>query len=145
MFKKLSFIICALALVFFACSSTKGGSKSVGIKGVEWKLVSIKDKNSEAQLTPKGEKIPTLKIEADDSGTDRASGLAGCNRYSSSLTLSGSSIKFGAAVATRMFCIENMDIEDAMLDAIAQTDAYAIKDGKLMLMKGSSILATFTK
>jgi putative lipoprotein len=39
--------------------------------------------------------------------------------------------------------MESMEIENAVLKALSETDNYRIKDNKLELRKGSQTLATF--
>ena len=53
------------------------------------------------------------------------------------------SLKFGDLASTRKYCMESMEIENAVLKALSETDNYRIKDNKLELRKGSQTLATF--
>lgn len=83
---------------------------------------------------PKGADV-TLTFEAG-----RISGLAACNRYSGSYTLSGEGLAFGPMAGTRMACPSPlMETESAVFTAFARVTQFDIApDGSLLLKAGES-------
>ncbi len=79
-----------------------------------------------------------------DGGT---AGLAGCNRFNSGYTSSGSSLAFKGVVVTRMACIgDAMNIEVQFLKAMEQTTSYSIAAKTLTLRNATGeALATLIK
>ena len=141
MTKKLLMLVCSVMLVFGACSSTKDkATDNAKIFNIEWKMQSVKAKDNNSLVIPQPEKMPTMTIATD--GTS-VSGYAGCNRYSGPVTIKGAKVTFGALAATKMFCMDSMDVESALFNAFAEADSYALVNGELLLKKGNVTLATF--
>ena len=146
MVKKIWIMMISCALVLSACSSVKndGGGNGNGslITGVEWKLVSVKSAESDELLTPNADKKPTLLFDAAKS---TFSGSGGCNRLMGPYELKGSSIKFGNTASSMMMCMDYMHIESAVIKALQMVDNYRISNNQLILKKGSTVLATYSK
>jgi heat shock protein HslJ len=112
---RLNFVTCTCLLL--ACTGPKdqpGQTRSTSSQPVtdrDWVLVSLGEQSS-----PVGrDKQPaTLRLDAS---ANRAVGFAGCNRYSASYTLSGDSLRFGPAIATKMACVDGDELERHYLGA----------------------------
>ena len=139
-------VVCALALGIglvgmqgCSRSSPEGTSPVNSPVGVEWRLVSIG--GTPAGTGANGQPA-TLRLD-DTSG--RASGYAGCNQFSGSYTLSGTSISFGPLAMTRMACAQGGDLESRYTMVLEQATGWKITSKGLDLRKGSTLLAKFTK
>ena len=79
-------------------------------------------------------------------GTDgSASGSDGCNRYSTTYTVDGSTISFAQpAASTMMACTQPvMDQADAYMQALATANGYQMASNQLSLLDGNKVVATF--
>jgi heat shock protein HslJ len=103
----------------------------------EWILAQLGDR---ASPMGNGGKPVTLTLA---SGENRASGNAGCNRYTGPYTLSGSQLTFGPAISTKMACAQGMDVETAYLSMLPNVTSYQATDSSLVLMGASGELARF--
>jgi heat shock protein HslJ len=148
------FAILILALVSFACCSKKPhqdasvpppslsttpppSSSAVSIEDRTWVLVAL------GELTNplgNGGRPATLRLEK---ATGRASGNAGCNRYSGPYTLRGDSLTFGPAISTKMACAEGMELENAWLGAHSSFVTWSATDSTLTLHDSRGALARF--
>jgi putative lipoprotein len=102
----------AMILVLAACASGGGGSGQkveletegaanagagpAGLAGTKWRLEDLAGKAVVDQAQA------TLEFVSDSA----VSGNGSCNRFHGPVTISGSTISFGALAATRMFCGE---------------------------------------
>ncbi|HSU15049.1 META domain-containing protein [Longimicrobium sp.] len=117
-------------------NAAAGGSMG-DIRERQWTLVEV---NGRPAGTGAGGEAPTLQL-----APDRASGFAGCNRFSSTYEMSGAALRFTAPVSTRMACAAGMELEQAYLTAIAATRSYRLSGGALELLgDGGAVLARFT-
>lgn len=141
-------LLLSLSFLFLsACSagkSTEMNRKSSfntkSVWGIEWKLVSVKSPHSTTFIMPDKNKVPTLKFSTDGIAV---SGNAGCNRYSGKVTWNTNQVTFGNLISTRMFCMEGMEMEKAVLSALQGTLQCELSDGKLILRKGNEVIVTF--
>jgi heat shock protein HslJ len=123
----------ATALVFSACAPA--GGSSAALPGTKWELTSL------SGATPASGTSVTLFFGNDD----KAGGDAGCNNYSGTYKVSGSSLTFGPMVSTMMACQPPiMDQEQAFLKALGATKSYEATADQLTLKDGSgNVLAVF--
>ena len=103
----------------------------------EWNLVQLGDNSSPLG---NGGKPVTMTLA---SGETRASGNAGCNRYSGPYTLSGATLTFGPAISTKMACAEGMEVEAAFLGMLPNVTGYQVTDSSLTLLGSAGPLARF--
>jgi heat shock protein HslJ len=68
-----------------------------------------------------------------DAASARATGFAGCNRFSASYTLAGDSLGFGPAVSTKMACVEGDDLEREFLAALPAVASFSTIADTLVL------------
>lgn len=84
---------------------------------------------------------PTIAFE-----NGRVSGSGGCNRISGPAATSGSDIKLGPLISTRMFCEGKMEIEAAFIAALEAAKTFELGAEALALKDGSgAALAKFTR
>jgi copper homeostasis protein (lipoprotein) len=93
------------------------------------------------ELAP-GQKEPFLILEKKN---NRMHGFSGCNRFFGTYFLRGGIFVFNKVAATRMACMKGLNLEDAFLDAMRKTEAYATTDdGTLELRdRNGTLLARF--
>lgn len=60
-------------------------------------------------------------------------GFTGCNRMFGPYTLEGERLWFGAIGATKMACVETMDLERVFTEALQVTARWRIEEGVLVL------------
>jgi heat shock protein HslJ len=106
------------------------------LENTEWSLVELGGK----PMLGAGNRPLTLRL---DPAGKRASGFAGCNRYSGSYELAGNSLKFGPTIMTKMACDQGMDAEAAWADVLGRVTAWRIAGGNLELLAGDAVLAKF--
>ena len=82
----------------------------------------------------------TLRFDPTE---QRASGNAGCNRYSGPYTLGGNQLSFGPAISTKMACEQGMDVETAFLSMLANVTSFQATDSSLTLKGSTGELARF--
>jgi putative lipoprotein len=124
-------IAAALVTVALSACGVAGSSPtaSAGLAGPSWTLVAIDGQE------PAGDTDPTLMFDA----AGNVSGSAGCNTYTGTATLDGSSISFGPLGSTRMACPDPdvMAQETAFLTALDEVEAFALdSQGRLVLEDG---------
>jgi heat shock protein HslJ len=101
--------------------------------GSRWRVEAIVDPAG-ARMTVPAE-IPVDL--AFDAAALRASGSAGCNRYSAGATADGTRIAFGPAAASKRMCPgPAMDVESAFLAALGRVTSARL-DGDRLRMSGA--------
>ena len=108
--------------------------ETMKLEDKKWFLQSIK--GTAIELT--GDK-PFI---AFDAGKQSAGGNTGCNVFGGSYSSEGNKLLVKNTFQTMRACIEDnrMEIERAFLDELARVSTFEIKDGKLYLKNGDSVL-----
>ena len=127
----------AVLLLGVAASGCKPAPAAAPITDREWSLVQLGDNSSPLG---NGGKPVTMTLALAET---RASGNAGCNRYSGPYTLSGGSLTFGPAISTKMACAEGMDVETAFLGMLPSVTGFQATDSSLTLLGPAGPLARF--
>lgn len=112
-------------------------AESSALAGTSWTLASL---NGEAVAAD-----PAVTLNLDENGT--VSGSDGCNRYSTSYTVEGDSITFGAnGVSTMMACVEPVMVQaQAFQAALAAAATFSMDETSLTLNDSSGTpVAAFT-
>jgi len=135
----LAFGIGLVAMPGCSTSTPKGSSPAPSPVGVEWRLVSV---GGTSAGTGADGRPATLLL---DETSGRASGYAGCNTFSGSYTLSGTSISLGPLAMTRMACASGEQLERLYSMALEQTTEWTMTSKGLELRKGSTVLARFAR
>jgi heat shock protein HslJ len=123
-----------------ACAPAPGASQArETIADRDWQLVRI-ERGAGGGPTFAGARPPTLRL---DSKEGRASGFAGCNRFSGSYQLAGDRLTFGPLLSTKMACERGMDVEAAYLDALAKTGSWSQGEGEIVLRGAGGVSMSF--
>jgi heat shock protein HslJ len=118
--------------------NTAAASQPASLVGTEWVLRDLAG-------TPALEK-PEATLGFPDDG--HAAGNGSCNRFTGSVTISGTSIKFGPLTSTRMACVTNGigDQEDRYLKSLAAATRYELHGAELLIyFEGSGKPLTFSR
>ena len=111
------------------------GANTMQLEGHKWTLTAIGERAV-------GESRAYVEFNDSDK---RFSGNSGCNRMSGAYTRDGAKIKFGAALATKIFCGGDAgETEKSVFAAFDKTTRYEIRDNLLRLYANNEMLLTFT-
>jgi heat shock protein HslJ len=113
-------------------------AQSTQLPGTEWTAIGINNGKGGVASLVAGSTV-TLAF-----GTDgRASGSAGCNRYTASYESARDTLKFGTAAATRMMCATEgvMEQEQAFLSALGKVATFRTEGDRLELRGADGALA----
>jgi len=114
-----------------AAAASAASSPGVAIEGVEWGLKQQSNGSAMAEV-PAGTLASLLLDQGDASGT------GGCNQFTSTYTLSGSSLTFGALLTTKAACAEaTTSVETAYFGNLAKVASYT-SDGTTLTLSDSS-------
>jgi heat shock protein HslJ len=113
-------------------------AQSMQLAGTEWTATGINNGKGGVASLVAGSTV-TLAFGADG----RASGSAGCNRYTASYEPARDRLKFGAAAATRMMCATAgvMEQEQAFLAALGKVETFRMEGDRLELRGADDALA----
>ena len=133
-----------LLLLPAACARPPQGASSGAdfrraVSGADWEVTELA-----GQPAPEGAggRRATLAFDADSA---RAGGFSGCNRYGGSYTVSGSELRFGELVMTKMACDRGMELESGFMRALERTTAYELAGGELVLRDGSGVVVRLSR
>jgi putative lipoprotein len=107
--------------------------------GVVWTLTEL---DGQPAGGGEGRQPATLTLEID---TPRASGFAGCNRFTGNYALQPPSLQFSGMASTRMACPEGEALERRYLAALAATRDYRLEGKVLQLRDEQRVLARFQR
>ena len=87
--------------------------------------------------------VKGTELTADFTAIRRVSGSTGCNRYSGTYRVSGSTIRMGQLATTQRACAEPIARQEtAFLNALSRARRFAVSGGKLALKTaGGQVLA----
>jgi heat shock protein HslJ len=129
--------VAAVALGLVACA-TGPSPAAWPLEGPYWQLHALH--GMAAVPTGAGESHVVLQRAAG-----RASGFAGCNRFTAAYELQGSAIRFKPGASTRMACREGMEQEQAFLRMLDAAASWRIEGERLQLLDAArGVLAEFT-
>lgn len=114
---------------------------TVAWQNVEWRLSEL---NGAAVHVADEHRRPTLTLSTGAKG-NRASGMAGCNRFTGPYTVSGNALRLGPLAATQMACPDGMELEAAFLKALRNVDGFSAGSNVLTLKAGSTVVARFVR
>jgi heat shock protein HslJ len=132
--------IVLLVVAVAACSGSagrRGAAGTVKITDLDWELSAIEGRPSPLGA---GDRPVTLRLDA---AASRATGFAGCNRYSAPFRIHGDSLSFGPAISTKMACTDGMELERRFLVALPVFTTWRRADSMLTLSGPSGPLAQF--
>lgn len=113
-------------------------AQSGNLAGTHWKATGINNGN-QAVVSVLQDTTVTLAFDGDG----RASGSAGCNRYTTQYSVDGTSIEFGKSAATMMACAEPgvMQQEQDFFRALEIAQSVRIEGDRLELRTATGALA----
>jgi carbonic anhydrase len=115
-----------------------GQVELIRFEAVEWRLTEI---SGQPVKISEGEKPSVIQFDA---ATKVAAGYGGCNSFSGSYELNGTALRFGPIATTRRYCAGAPgDLETKFLQALGQTHTWQIREGRLLLLDGETVLAKF--
>jgi heat shock protein HslJ len=108
------------------------------LAGTSWRATAVNN-GKQAVVSVVKDSEPTLEFLADG----KAAGSAGCNRYTTTYSASGSKLTFAAAAATRKMCArpEIMEQEQSFLSALATVASARFEGDRLELRTAADALA----
>ena len=80
-----------------------------------------------------------------DFDKNRVGGNGGCNGFGGTLTETGDGIKISQIISTKMFCENGSDVENRYFSALEKVTKYQIREGKLQLLNGATIVLEFAE
>lgn len=116
----------------------------------QWVLQSAQTSDGHAAFGVPADKgaAPTLTLDTT-SGQRRASGFAGCNRFSGSYALSGGKLTLGELATTRKACGAHADsLELAYLDALSHIGTTLVQmraPQQMRIIAASGVTLTFAR
>lgn len=89
-----------------------------------------------------GQRAPWLVL---NSANHRVSGYSGCNRMMGGYSVEGTKLGFSQMASTMMACLQGMEIEQALHDALAKVAGWQIEGERLDLLDANgAVIAAFT-
>jgi putative lipoprotein len=83
--------------------------------------------------------VGDTRVTLDFAGNGRATGNGSCNRYFSTVEISGSSIRFGAVGSTRMACATAVSLQEIKyFQALEAANRFTLEGGTLSIYGGES-------
>ncbi len=119
-----------LLLAFAGCNSTS-------LENTTWMLTEV-----DGHAPNRDEKSPYIRLKGTDS-EQNLEGFGGCNSIGGAYRLEGSQSIIFEPISTRMFCKGRMEIENALLQALAKSERYEVRGNELRLYAGETLLARF--
>lgn len=101
--------------------------------GTRWRALAIVQDGGGLAAIPAGIRVD---LAIDAAGT-RASGSAGCNRWTAGVSLDGDRLAFGPAAASKRLCADPpgvMAVESAFLGALGRVVQARAEGGRLKLL-----------
>ena len=121
-----------LGLGVFACQRPEPAPQSKptadSITGIEWVVVEV---DGQAAAPGTGGKPATLTFTQEGS---RATGFAGCNRFSGDYQREGDQLRFAPILMTKMACDQGMDLERSLGAALEATRSTRATPAQLELL-----------
>lgn len=137
--KQLIFLFVAITLISCGATQTEKTShpkdESMDITSTFWKLDLLE---GEKVMHPEDPRHIGFILNNDEY---RISGWAGCNNFFGTFKISDDKISFSQMGSTRMACLTTTFDENKFLRIFENVDRYQIKNDRLELLKGSTVLA----
>lgn len=118
-----------------ANSAEDASAPEAGLLNAKWVLVALNDEPVELE---REEQRPHFTLEAEE---NRMTGFTGCNRMFGTYEIEGERLSFGPIGATKMACMDTMDLERDFLKAIEATASYylAVEELELFDADGKNV------
>lgn len=136
--KKLLFIL--LAIIYGACCTLNKSNSSLqgaSLTSTHWYLVSIESATMSKDARSTQQKI-WIKLDTEN----KVTGFGGCNDFSSSYKLEGTTLQFSAIARTKVRC-NNIATEDTFIGILEKVNKYKLEKNKLFFYNDERLLASF--
>lgn len=132
-------IILVLVILNIGCRPSDKINKAVGItkatlENTRWALTELRAE------TITIENKPYLMFAKKSMVVN---GFGGCNQLAGSYEVSGQKLKLNNIAVTRMFCQENMAVENSFLESLQVINSYRILGHELHLLQNDVLIARF--
>lgn len=117
------------AVTMLALPAVADGDTRIDLAGTTWRLTSLGGDAVSPTV------ISTLIVSADSVG-----GNGGCNTYGGDFEVTPEGIDISQVLSTMMAC-DGLEQEQAFFAALEAATDFAIVDGNLQLLEGSTVLA----
>lgn len=121
----MKYILTTFICLILSCKSASGTSASGEFPSGEYKVVSVKNDDF------KPYKDYVLKLNSEEK---RLEGTFDCNKFSVNYEKEGDSVKFGFAMATKMYCEGKMHNENAFVSVLNSITSYTFKKSTLTFL-----------
>jgi heat shock protein HslJ len=138
-------LLVLLLLAVAACGGAAADAGSGGLEGLlgdeEWVLAEA-EVDGEPLVVPAGTEVTLQQTPEGQEG--QVAGTSGCNRYSTTMTVVGSTVSVRPEIAaTMMACPEDvMALEQAYLQALPKVDEGR-REGDRLVLSGESVTLTY--
>jgi len=114
---------------------TCGARRSVSeLENNYWKLTRLGDEPAPAL---EGRREPHLVFHSEEG---RVAGTGGCNQFSGSYKIEGTSIRFGMMAMTKMACLESKDVDQALLSSLETATSFRKTAHRLELLDAEGLV-----
>lgn len=101
--------------------------RTLSLQGIRWHLAELE---GEAIAQEETSRRPYLEVAVD---AETFSGFSGCNNYTGSYTLEGTTVAFGNSASTRKNCDGAMDLEARYLAMLASVATWRMENQQLVV------------
>ena len=127
-------------LATFTADTSGGKTDAEILTSYTWTATLIESANGKILLPRESKILTTLAISSNGG----FGGHSGCNSYSGKVAIDNNQLHFDQIIQTEIYCSGIRDeIEDALMNALRNTDNYDINGGVLRLKSGDKALAIF--
>ncbi|MCL7988964.1 META domain-containing protein [Sphingobacterium sp. lm-10] len=132
-------VLMLVSVLFAGCgmSKEKGTADTAILEDVTWRLTELDGKAVRAEVNGK---VPSLTFNSADR---RYSAVTGCNGIGGQYEVKkGNQLTFSMGMSTKMYCENNMEVEDGLGKIFPLVKSYQISENNLILKgEGSGTLA----
>ena len=111
------------------------GKPDVPLRNTYWKLMTIGGQPVEIE---DGEREPHIIFDLHEMSFK---GYGGCNQLMGGFETEGDALRFGPIAGTKRYCLNTMDLEDALIEALGAVTAFEISGETLTLSNSEEIVA----
>lgn len=115
----------SLLIVLMSCKTTALEKTNQDFPPGKYKVITLKDDN----FTPLKEYFVSINVEEQ-----RLGGMFDCNSYTVEYERDGSTIDFGYAISTKMFCEGKMENENAFFGILNAIKSFKYQDDILKFL-----------
>ncbi len=105
-----------------------------------WALRQLNGKAIDKAQFPR--RVPYIDVNLRD---NHVGGSTGCNRFGGTFNATGTTVKIGPLMSTKMACATGMSVETEFLTALQAADGYKLTGKNLTLLQGATELMTLGK